>query len=102
MLSNDFLLFCWYIGQVVFSTLNPFRCAGKYNVDYSRRWKMTALFAECKVEIEIPLERLSDNVILRREPKNLEILRPALGGTQDDNYSLRGVYPERLDLSDTT
>jgi|GEM_PF-6704796 hypothetical protein len=63
---------------------------------------MTALFAECKVEIEIPLERLSDNVILRREPKNLEILRPALGGTQDDNYSLRGVYPERLDLSDST
>jgi hypothetical protein len=42
------------------------------------------------VEIEIPLERLSDNVILRREPKNLEILRAA----QDDNYSLRGVYPE--------
>jgi hypothetical protein len=33
---------------------------------------MTALFAECKVEIEIPLERLSDNVILRREPKNLD------------------------------
>ena len=35
-------------------------------------------------------ERLSDNVILRREPKNLEILRAA----QDDNYSLRGACPE--------
>jgi hypothetical protein len=35
-------------------------------------------------------ERLSDNVILRRQPRNLEILR----ATQDDNYTLRGVYPE--------
>ena len=36
------------------------------------------------------MKRQSDNVILRRQPKNLEILRAA----QDDNYSLRGVYPE--------
>ena len=38
-------------------------------------------------------ERLSDNVILRRQPKNLEILR----ATQDDNYTLRGVYPELVE-----
>ena len=38
--------------------------------------------------------RLSDLVILRREPKNLEILRPAQRGTQDDNYFLRGACPE--------
>jgi len=43
---------------------------------------------------EIVLSRPSDNVILRRQPKNLEILRPPLGGTQDDNYSLRGACPE--------
>ncbi|GAG48997.1 unnamed protein product [marine sediment metagenome] len=41
----------------------------------------------------MPLERLSDNVILRRQPKNLEILR----ATQDDNYTLRGVYPELVE-----
>jgi hypothetical protein len=32
-------------------------------------------------------KRLSDNVILRREPKNLEILRAA----QDDNYGVCSV-----------
>ena len=37
---------------------------------------------------EIPLKRLSNKVILRRQPKNLEILC--------------GVYPERLGLSLST
>ena len=46
--------------------------------------------------------RLSDLVILRREPKNLEILRPAQRGTQDDNYFLRGACPERLDPRSST
>ena len=47
------------------------------------------------IDFEIPLKRLSDNalealyVILRREPKNLEILRAA----QDDNCSLRATCP---------
>jgi len=48
----------------------------------------------CNLEGNHHSERLSDNIILRREPKNLEILRAA----QDDNYSLRGACPERLDL----
>ena len=39
---------------------------------------------------EIPPTRLSDNVILRRQPKNLKILHSA----QDDNSSLRGACPE--------
>jgi hypothetical protein len=33
---------------------------------------------------------VTDNVILRRQPKNLKILRAA----QDDNSSIRGVYLE--------
>jgi hypothetical protein len=33
------------------------------------------------------------NVILRRQPKNLEILRAA----QDDNYFLRGACPELVE-----
>ena len=42
--------------------------------------------------------RLSDKVILRLQPKNLKILRPA----QADNSSLCGACPERLDLSSST
>ena len=49
---------------------------------------------------EIVLSRPSDNVILRRQPKNLEILLPPLGGTLDDNYSLRGACPELAEGSE--
>jgi len=36
---------------------------------------------------------MSYNVILRHQPKNLEILRAA----QDDNYFLRGACPELVE-----
>jgi hypothetical protein len=38
-------------------------------------------------------EGLCRNVIPRREPRNLKILRPAQSGTQDDSFSLRGACP---------
>ena len=50
-------------------------------------------FTPCLLKSPNPLfpsSRLSDNVILRREPKNLEILRLA----QDDNSSHPGACPE--------
>ena len=45
----------WYIGQIVFSTCRSISLCRRYNADYFHSWKMTALLAECKVEIEIPL-----------------------------------------------
>ena len=56
LLSNDFLLLCWYIGGIVFSTCKSISLCRRYKVDYFYRWKMSALLAECKVEIEIPLD----------------------------------------------
>jgi len=47
----------------------------------------------CNRRGKISLKRLADNVILRREPKNLD-LSSRSGGIQDDNYSLRGACPE--------
>ena len=52
--------------------------------------------------LTLPRLRLRRNVIPRREPRNLKILRPAQSGTQDDSFSLRGACPERLDLSSST
>jgi hypothetical protein len=59
---------------------------------------MTTCLLSANSREKIPIRRLSDNVILRCQPKNLEILHAA----QDDNYSLRGACPERLDLSSST
>jgi hypothetical protein len=55
LLSNDFLLFCWYIGQIVFSADKSISLCRGYDVAYSRRLKMTGPSAVCKVEREIPL-----------------------------------------------
>jgi hypothetical protein len=51
---------------------------------------MTTCLLSANSREKIPIRRLSDNVILRCQPKNLEILHAA----QDDNYSLRGACPE--------
>ena len=58
----------------------------------------------CVQPVSIRKPAFSD-VILRSPAgatKNLEILRPAQSGTQDDNSSLRGFCPERHDLSLST
>ena len=45
-------------------------------------------------EVGAHLEPVECHSEERNATKNLEILRPALGGTQDDNCSLREACPE--------